>query len=380
MERKLGFGGMRLPLCNPSDRASIDEAELGRMVDRFLERGFDCFDTATTYHDGHAEAALRRTLVDRYPRRRFRLTEKLPTMLVESARQQEAIFEEQLARCGVDYFDRYLIHCATAAFCERAERLGSFDFALAKRREGRIGAVGFSFHDTPERLEELLTRHPEVDFVQLQVSYLDWEHSPIRARACCETARRHGKPIVAMCPLKGGLLAELPREAASLLRYLRPEWRPATWALRFAASVEGVTEVLSGMSSLRQLEENLEAFDPFEPLGEAEHAAVERVAELVCRAKPIQCTGCGYCLPVCPQRIPIPDDLHLYNAQAEAGGEGLQERIAAYEAAAAAHARASACIACGRCEASCPQQLRIVDWLRRVADRFEQPAAAAVSG
>ncbi len=373
MRKKLAFGGMHLPLLDPADPASIDFAELERMVDRFLARGFDCFDTAWTYHDGRGEAALRRALVERYPRDRFRLTDKLPTMLLESEAQQEAIFAEQLERCGVHRFDRYLVHCATAAFAARAERFRSFEFALRKRREGLTDEVGFSFHDTPELLEELLTRHPEVDFVQLQVSYLDWEHTPIRARACCETARRHGKPIVVMCPLKGGLLADLPAGAERLLRSVQPAWGPADWALRFAAGVEGVTEVLSGMGSLQQLEANIAALDPFEPLGAAERAALGRVAELVAGARPIPCTGCGYCLPTCPQGIPIPDDLRLCNAGAGADGHGFAERLAAYEAAAAGHGRASDCIACRRCETVCPQRLRIVDGLRRAAGLFEQP-------
>jgi len=371
MRKKLAFGGMHLPLLDPADPASIDSAELERMVDRFLERGFDCFDTAWTYHDGRGEAALRRALVERHPRDRFRLTDKLPTMLLESEAQQEAIFAEQLERCGVRRFDRYLVHCATAAFADRAERFHSFEFALRKRREGLADEVGFSFHDTPELLDELLTRHPEVDFVQLQVSYLDWEHTPIRARACCETARRHGKPIVVMCPLKGGLLTDLPAGAERLLRSVRPAWGPADWALRFAAGVDGVTEVLSGMGSLQQLEANIAALDPFEPLGAAEREALGRAAELVAGAQPIPCTGCGYCLPTCPQGIPIPDDLRLCNAGAD--GRDFADRLAAYEAAAAGHGRASDCIACRRCETVCPQRLRIVDGLRRAAGLFERP-------
>ena len=376
MEKKLGFGGMRLPLADPKNSASIDHAELVRMVDRFLGEGFDYFDTAWTYLDGHGETALRRALVERHPRTSYRLADKLPTLLIEAADQQERIFAEQLTRCGVDYFDRYIVHCATAAFYERAERFGSFDFALRLRDEGRVREAGFSYHDSPELLDAILTRYPTIDFVQLQISYIDWLHTPIQARACYETARRHGKPVVAMCPLKGGMLADLPAEAARLLRYMRPEWRPAAWALRYVASLEGVERVLSGMGSLAELEANMAALDPFEPLTEAELAAVERAAEIICRAVPIQCTGCGYCEPVCPRRIPIPADLKLYNAQHGAGGRGTAERMAAYEAAAAGRGRASECLGCRNCERACPQHLRIAEWLKRVAVRFEQPCEA----
>lgn len=369
MYGKLGFGGMRLPLTDPADCTSIDAAELARMVDRFLANGGRWFDTAWTYHDGHAEAALRRALVERYPRDGYRLTDKLPTLLLESEEQQERIFDEQLARCGVSFFDRYLVHCATAAFCERAERFRSFEFALRKRREGRVREVGFSFHDSPELLETLLVRHPEVDFVQLQISYIDWEHTPIRARECYETARRHGKPVVVMCPLKGGLLASVPPEVERIFRAVRPDLPAAAWALRYAASLEGVETLLSGMSSADEVAQNAAWLNDAGPLTEAERRAIDRATEIICRTAPIQCTGCGYCVPACPQQIPIPRDLRLYNAHAEAGERDFAERVAQYEATAGG--RASACIACGNCEGACPQHLRIVDWLRRVAELFE---------
>ncbi len=305
MEKKLGLGCMRLPLTEPGNPAAIDGKEVARMVAAALERGFTYFDTAWTYHDGASEEALRRTLVERYPREAYRLTDKLPTMLVEHAEQQERIFDEQLRRCGVEWFDGYLVHCATAAFCERAERLGSFDFALRKREEGRIRRVGFSYHDSPELLDELLTRHPEVDFVQLQISYVDWEGTPIRSRRCHEIARRHGKPIVVMCPLKGGMLASVPPRVERMFRERRPEASPASWALRFAASLEGVETVLSGMSSMDELLRNAAFMEHFEPFDRAEYALVERAADLVLEAQPVQCTQCGYCEPVCPERIPI---------------------------------------------------------------------------
>lgn len=362
---------MRLPLTDPHDSASIDLAELSRMVDRFLAGGFTYFDTAYTYHDGHAETALRRALVERYPRDAYELTDKLPTLLIEDEAQQERIFAEQLERCAVDRFDRYLVHCATRAFYEQAERMHSFDFAARMKREGLARQIGFSFHDTPELLETILERYPETDFVQLQISYVDWEYTPIQAHRCYEVARRFGKPIVAMCPLKGGLLADVPPEVERIFRAYAPDRSPASWALRFAASREGVFAVLSGMSSLAQVEENAAFMERFEALDGAERLVVEEAAEALCRTAPIQCTACGYCLPTCPQRIPIPDELRLYNADTAARHARFEERLAEYAACSADRGRASECIACGRCEAACPQHLRIIGWMKRIAELFE---------
>lgn len=375
MKGKLGFGTMRLPLTDPADPASIDIGQLSRMVDIFLQRGFTYFDTAYTYHEGHCEGALRRALVERYPREAYSLTDKLPTLIIEREDQQEAIFAEQLGRCGVEWFDRYLVHCATAAFYAKAEELHSLDFALRKKSEGRVRQVGFSYHDTPELLDEILTKYPGVDFVQLQISYIDWEHTPIQARRCYETARRRGKPVVVMCPLKGGLLADIPAAAERLMHELDPQSTPTCWALRYAASPEGVETVLSGMSSVEQMERNTSCMEHFEPLDARERAMLERVTDIVRRAEPVQCTSCGYCVPTCPQNIPIPDDLRLFNADTEARHEGFDARRASYESAADGRGRASDCIECRNCERACPQHIEIVDWLRRVSERFETKKA-----
>ncbi len=364
---------MHLPLVEAGNPASIDHDAFARMTDIFLERGFTYFDTASTYHDGHGEKALRRALVERYPREAYTLADKLPTLLLESGEQQERIFARQLADCGVEYFDRYLVHCATRIFWERAERFHSFEFVLNKRREGRVRQAGFSYHDSPELLDEILTRYPEMDFVQLQISYVDWERTPIQAHRCYDVARRHGKPVVAMCPLKGGMLARVPAEAERLMRDCRPDMDPSLWALRYAASLDGVETVLSGMSSVAQMEENTACMVRFEPLDARERAIVGRAADTVCRSAPIQCTACGYCVPVCPQSIPIPEALRLFNDDVEDGHLRIGLHRAEYETAARGRGRASECLGCGGCEASCPQHIRIVDWLRQVAAVFEPP-------
>jgi len=371
-EKKLGFGCMRLPLTNPDDKSSIDIDAFSRMVDIFIERGFTYFDTAYTYHDGHCEAAVRRALVERYPRGAYSLTDKLPTLLVESEEQQETIFEEQLANCGVEYFDRYLVHCATAAFCEKAERLHSFDFALRKKTEGKARQIGFSFHDDPALLDSLLTKYPFIDFVQLQISYMDWEMTPIQARRCYETARRHGKPIVVMCPLKGGMLANVPAAAERLFRAKRPADEPMLWAIRYAASLDGVITVLSGMSSVEQMDENTARMRNFEPMAADEYAVIDKVKNIIIRSVPVQCTSCGYCVAACPEHIPIFDLLHLYNSQVDAEIYGAGDMRTEYVRRSDGRAKASDCIGCRNCESSCPQHLSIADWMGRVVDVFER--------
>lgn len=376
---KLGFGCMHLPLTDPADTTAIDIAALTRMVDMFLERGFTYFDVAYTYHDGHCEPAIRRTLVERYPRESYTLTDKLPTLLVESPEHQERIFAEQLERCGVEYFDRYLVHCATRAFYERAEELGSFEFVRRMKREGKTRMTGFSYHDSPELLDEILTKYPFIDFVQLQISYVDWELTPIQAQRCYQTARRHGKSVVAMCPQKGGMLAEVPHAVERMFRSARPDDTPSMWALRFAASLHGVTTVLSGMSSLADMERNTSFMRDFRPMDDAEREIAAKAAEMIVHAEPIQCTACGYCVPTCPEDIRIPSYLLLYNADNESGHAQFAACLHTYESQAEGHGRASSCIECRNCEAACPQHIRIVDWLKRVTEVFETDTKAALS-
>lgn len=365
--KRLGFGCSRLPLVDNTDRRSIDTDEVQRMVDEFLARGFDCFDVAATYHDGCCETAMRRALVERYPRDRYRLCDKLPTMMVERADRQQRIFSEQLQRCGVERFDRYMIHCATDELYARAEALGSFGFMMRKRDEGRIGEAGFSFHGSPELLDRILANHPEVDFVQLQINYVDWYTAPASARRCYETARRHGKRIVAMCSQKGGLLAAVPASAESMMRAVNPDQSPSEWALRFAASPEGVDMVLSGMSSLDEVRQNCAAMENPQPPDGFELETLARAAAEIVGASPVQCTACGYCTAGCPARIPIPDYLSLYNSLVGKRKPARTKARRHQSPDTGGRGAASSCMACGRCERICPQRLRIIEPLRRMA-------------
>lgn len=324
--RKLGFGCMRLPLAEAGNFKAVDIAEVERMVDTFLERGFTYFDTAYMYHDFHSECVVREALVERHPRSSFTLATKLPTMFLKSEGDQERIFAEQLSKCGVDYFDYYLLHNLNTANYRTVERFDSFAFAARMKAEGRIRHVGFSFHDSAELLDEILAAHPETEFVQLQINYLDWDNPSIQSHRCYDVARRHGKPIVVMEPVKGGSLATVPPAAERLFRAVHPDLSPASWAIRYAASLDGVITVLSGMSSMAQLLDNTDYMHDFRPLDDADRQSVNLLFS-------------------------------------------IQQTY--YDNLAQTHGRASECIGCRKCERSCPQHLPIVDDLKRVAATFE---------
>lgn len=369
--RKLGFGCMRLPLAEAGNFKAVDIAEVECMVDTFLERGFTYFDTAYMYHDFHSECVVREALVERHPRNSFTLATKLPTMFLKSEGDQERIFAEQLSKCGVDYFDYYLLHNLNTANYRTVERFDSFAFAARMKAEGRIRHVGFSFHDSAELLDEILAAHPETEFVQLQINYLDWDNESIQSRKCYETARRHGKPVVVMEPVKGGALAQVPQEAERLFRSVRPDLSPASWAIRYAASLEGVAMVLSGMSSPRQMADNISYMRDFQPLTPDEHDAIARAVQIINRSIAIPCTACRYCVAGCPRRIAIPEYFALYNADRQSLNNGFSVQGVYYANLTQHHGKASDCIGCRKCEKSCPQHLGIVEGLRKVAETFE---------
>ena len=368
-EKKLGFGAMRLPLTDSENPKSIDLAKFRQMADLFMERGFCYFDTAYPYHDGYSEEAVRQCVVERYPRESFLLADKMPIFQVKTPEDYERFFTEQLRRCGVEYFDVYLLHNLGRDRYPDTERFGGFDFLKRLKEQGRARNIGFSFHDDAETLNRILTEHPEVDVVQLQINYLDWNGAVAQSGRCYETAARHGKDVVVMEPVKGGQLARLPDAAMKLFDdfYGAEAPTPASLALRYAASLEQVRVVLSGMSTPEQVADNTACMRYLTPLTEGERALTEQIARELKRSIAVPCTGCRYCMEVCPQNIAIPDYFGLLNLHAVTG----KKTNMYYERYSMNHGKASECLKCGLCEKNCPQHIAIREMLEKFAALYE---------
>lgn len=361
----LGFGFLRLPHLDPNDFTDVDLETTKEMVDLFLARGFRYFDTAYIYLNGKSEVFLRKALVERHPRDAYMIADKLPCGMLRKGKTAEEIFQVQLERCGVDFFDVYLLHGLDGEDADFAEKQGCFDFLQEKKKEGKVRYTGFSFHDTADVLDQILTRHPEIDVVQIQLNYLDWDNPIIQSGPCYEVCRKHGKPIIVMEPVKGGTLASIPDEAAALLNGEPPAHR----AIRFAASQEGVQLVLSGMSATEQVAENTALMSHFAPLTQAEKAVLTEAAQIIRNCVAIPCTGCAYCVEECPVRIPVPQYFSLYNERARDGWQvNTEDR---YGELRKRYPGANACIECRGCEQRCPQKLQVSAYLKTVSAIFD---------
>ena len=363
-DKKLGFGLMRLPRKG----VITDIEQTKQMVDLFMEAGFTYFDTAYVYPG--SEAATKTALVDRYPRDSFTLATKMNASipgLTEKLVKNE--FNTSLKRTGAGYFDYYLLHSLQESNVKKYEKFDIWGFVKEKKAQGLVKHYGFSFHDQPELLDRLLTEHPDVEFVQLQINYADWETQKTASRANYEVARKHGKPIVIMEPVKGGKLADPPEEIKRLMKAYAPDASYASWALRFAASLDGVLSVLSGMSNVEQMKDNLSFMTDFKPLNAEEQAIIRQAQVVLEQSAAVPCTGCGYCLEGCPKQIPIPQVLDAMNCHLVS--DQTEEGKARYDAAIAGHGSAADCIRCKKCEVVCPQHLGITGYLKQAAEMFE---------
>jgi len=367
--KELGFGLMRLPLKNTTDSGSIDQELTNKMADYFLEQGFTYFDTAYPYHGEQSEAAFKKAVVQRYPRETYTIADKMPVWLVKKNADYQKIFDEQLKRCGVEYFDYYMLHSLNAPMYADTQNIGGFEFIEKMKAAGKIRKTGFSFHDKADVLDRILGEHPKTDFVQLQINYIDWDNKSVQSGKCYETAVKYGKPIIVMEPVKGGCLASLPEEAEKLLKAHNKTASAASWAIRFAASLENVPVILSGMSTFEQMTDNTAIMREFKNLDNEEKGIIKEAAEIINRLITIPCTTCGYCTADCPQKIAIPKYFTLYNNQKRYGA--LPTLLGSYAYAASGAGRASACTACKQCEERCPQNIPIMEWLKETAKVFE---------
>lgn len=394
--KRMAFGCLRLPIVGgdydlkameekgqdwmnvPGSRANeenVDEEAWQKIVDKGMANGYNYFDTSFFYHGGNSERAIGHCVADKYPRDSFILSNKMPIKFMQSGEDMEGIFNEQLERCHVDYFDFYLIHALSAETYEKWGNEGLFEFLSQKRAEGKFREFGASMHETPEFLDRVLTEHPEIDFVMLQINYLDWNSPAQRSRELYEVAVKHEKPIVVMEPCKGGTLANPPEEAAKLMKEYNPDASYASWAYRFVGSLPGVRVVSIGMPRMEFLEDNMKTFDNFEPLNDEEYAILDKVVDIINEKTAIACTNCNYCVEACPLDIPAGTFFLLYNDfyRQNAGTEYNEVCTSAqmYSFMIERINGADKCIKCGKCEKVCPQHLPIPELLEtKIADEL----------
>ncbi len=365
VKKNFGFGCMRLPMKG----SEVDYGEFSRMVDTYIAAGFNYFDTARVYLGGKSETAIRECIAKRYPREAFVLADKLSASLFNSREEIRPLFEKQLESCGVEYFDFYLMHSQNRDVFEKYKRCHAYEQAFELKKEGKVRHVGLSFHDKADVLEDILKQYPQVEFVQIQLNYLDYDDPAVQGRQCYEVCRKYNKPVIVMEPVKGGSLVNLPDDAAQVLKSLKGG-SPASYAIRFAAGFDGIFMVLSGMSNMEQMQDNISFMQDFRPLDKRETEAVKKVCGIYQSKLLIPCTACRYCTDGCPKQIDIPNLFSCLNAQKLHNDWNADYYYS--DVYTVHNGKASDCIGCGKCERSCPQHLPIRALLKDVAKEFEK--------
>lgn len=370
---QLGFGMMRLPVLDENDQTSIDLEHVTKMVDTYMESGFNYFDTAFVYHEGVGESTFKKTVTDRYPRDSFKIATKLPLFVITEESQLEPIFAQQLENCGVDYFDYFMLHNVSGLTENAWKNVDLYSFIEQKKQEGKIKHIGISTHGDAEFLEEILFDHPELEFVLLQINYMDWEDEGIQSKKCWEVARKYNKKIMIMEPYKGGFLADVPEEAEKIMKEYNPDKSIVSWAMRFVANLEDVEVVLTGSSTLEQLESNIHEFKNADPLNDEELEILKDVGEIINSNITVDCTKCRYCVDACTENIDIAKVFDLYNKHQMLEDEDWTPFGNAYlnYSKLPDVGIASDCIECEACIDECPQGINIPDVLKDVAEAFE---------
>lgn len=368
--KPLGFGLMRLPVDDEDDLKTINIDKFTEMIDTFMDHGFNYFDTAYIYHKGCSEKVLKKTLVDRYPRNSYKIADKMPIFDLECEEDMQRIFDEQLQKVGVDYFDYYLLHNVSTKHMKKFTEIDSFNFIKEMKKQGKIKHIGISSHDTPEFLDKILKAHPEIEFIQLQLNYLDWQDANIQAKACYDIACKYDLPVIVMEPLKGGSLVNIPQKGVELFKEYDADKSITSWAFDFNYSLDNVVMMLSGMRNLDEVNENMHTIDNFTPMNTEKYKIIDKVRDIILKTIEIPCTMCGYCLDHCPVGINIAKYFSLYNTQKLLNHK---HSIAMYyrNYISQPNVKPSECIRCMKCIDYCPQNIDIPSYLIKVTNTFE---------